>query len=150
MVKTITGQCPAGIVARQLPCSAALTGSSIDLGSPPTNRVLSSGLQTQSQIGHPQQIICPRHEIGPSLCPFYSTIPAASQSAYRFHPAKNLLDPFAQALADAVTCTASRPAIQSRNVNPLSLHAVCSEERPAPGTRPRISFDDTLCPRRGS
>src|SRR5258706_4222495 len=103
-----------------MPRSVALTGS-FDRCEQPTDRPrLSSGLQTQSQIGYPQQIVSPSHEISPRLRPFHSAIATAPKPAHRFHPAKDLFHPFANALTGAVTRPTGRASIQSRSVNPIS------------------------------
>src|ERR1035438_1091527 len=95
MVKCITGWCGARIFARWLARSAALTWSFVRSEQPTDQPRHSSGLQTQSQVGYPKQVVGPRHEISPGLRPFYPTISSSPQTAYRLHPAKDFFYPFA-------------------------------------------------------
>jgi len=74
----------------------------------------SSGLQAQSQVGYPQQIVSSGYEISPSLRPFHPAIAGAPQATYRLHPTKDFFHPFAQPLAGSVTGTTGCPSIQSR------------------------------------
>ena len=134
MVKSITGRRSTRIVVRRLPRLAALTGSFVRFEQRTDRARPSSGLQTQSQIGYPQQIVSPGHEIGPGLRPFHPAIATAPQSAHCFHPPKDFFHPFANALAAAVTSTTGRATVQTVNLGSVFARRVRRDfPRPAPG-----------------
>src|SRR5208337_3332090 len=115
MVKSVANGCPARSFPRVI--FSPLRSPEIFDRFKPSEDILppSSGLQTQSQVGYPQQIVSSGHEIGPSLRPFPPAIAGASEATHRFHPTKDFFHPFAQALAGPVTDTTGRASIQSRN-----------------------------------
>ena len=147
MLKFITGRCGTWIFDRRKLRLAALTGSFVRCKQRINQSRPSAGLQTQSQIGYPQQIVSSGHEIRPGLGPFHSAIVAAPQSAHRFHPAKDFLHPFANALAGAVTGATGRPSVQTINLGsifacrvrchfPLPTTTACGFSSPGCGAKP--------------
>ncbi len=72
-------------------------------------KVLSSGsLRTylsrrDLQSSHPEQVVRRAHHVGDELRLHLSDEAALSESAYRFHPAEDLLDSFALLLTDRIT-----------------------------------------------
>jgi len=154
MVKSIAHRCPALSFTR--PIFGPLRSPEVFEQFEPSQDILpsSSGLQTQSQIGDPQQIVRPGHEIGPSLRPLHSAIAGAPQATHRFHPTKDFFHPFAQPLAGPVTGTTGRASIQSRNFPSHFARRVRRDfPFPAPGhkfllvipfTRPASSYTSSM------
>ena len=71
----------------------------------------------QVQSCHPQQIVSAGYKVAPGLCSFSAPIPAASQAAHRFDPAKDFFDPLANALAGLIAAPCGRAPIQSGEVH---------------------------------
>src|SRR5258708_36399489 len=127
MVKSNSGHGGGGVFAWPMPRSAAGPGSFAWLKQPTGRPRTPPRLQTQSQIGYPQQIVSPGHEIGPSLRSFHSAIATAPQSAHRLHPAEDFFHPFPNALTGAVTSTAGRPSVQTVHLGPILTRRVRSD-----------------------
>src|SRR3974377_270687 len=134
MVKSVTDRCGAVIYARRSSHGSAAAGAFAQYEQRTDRPRPSSGLQTQTQVGYPQQIVSSRHEIGPRLRPVHSAIATAPQAAHRFHPAKDFFDPFAKALAGTVTGATRRASIQSRDLSPILARRVRRDfPLPTPG-----------------
>src|SRR5208337_5248890 len=71
------------------------------------------------QSRHPQQVIGSGDKVGSGLSSFYPQVAAAPKSGHGFNPAKNLFDPFANALAGLAAQALRRALIQSRDLDSL-------------------------------
>src|SRR5258708_38142332 len=63
------------------------------------------------QSSHSDQVVGGRHQIASQLGPLQATVTRPPKPADRLHPAKDLLDSFADALADGVTNGPRRPSV---------------------------------------
>src|SRR5205814_1634105 len=66
--------------------------------------------RARHQTGHPNQVVGDRHQIASQLSLLQPNVASAAEATHRFHPAKDLFDPFADALAGGVadvTCSAA-------------------------------------------
>ena len=135
MVKFVMHRRRARIFIRPM-CRLAVATGTLARSEQPTDRGRSSsGPPAQSQIGYPQQIVGSRHKISPSLCPFHTTIAGPPQPADRFHPAKDFLHPFANALTGHGNLAWSVVRPSSPATCTPSLHADVRRDFPFPAPR---------------